>query len=85
MSIATLTAPDIIDQHVSSPDTNQTAQHLMVVIEDVTDRRKAEEKIFHTAHHDALTGLPAPIRSFLRPKKNTLSYLSSIRKMPDNH
>jgi hypothetical protein len=56
MSIATLTAPDIIDQHVSSPDTNQTAQHLMVVIEDVTDRRKAEEKIFHTAHHDALTG-----------------------------
>jgi hypothetical protein len=52
MSIATLTAPDIIDQHVSSPDTNQTAQHLMVVIEDVTDRRKAEEKIFHMAHHD---------------------------------
>ncbi|HRK23602.1 MAG TPA: EAL domain-containing protein [Beijerinckiaceae bacterium] len=26
--------------------------------EDITERRKAEEKIFHMAHHDALTGLP---------------------------
>jgi diguanylate cyclase (GGDEF)-like protein/PAS domain S-box-containing protein len=38
------------------------AQHLMAVIEDVTDRKQAEEQIFHIAHHDALTGLPNRIQ-----------------------
>jgi diguanylate cyclase (GGDEF)-like protein/PAS domain S-box-containing protein len=33
-------------------------QHLMAVIEDVTERKKVEAQIFHLAHHDALTGLP---------------------------
>ncbi len=37
---------------------DNSAQHLMVVIEDVTERKRAEEKIWHMAHHDALTGLP---------------------------
>jgi diguanylate cyclase (GGDEF)-like protein len=37
---------------------DNSAQHLMVVIEDVTERKKAEDKILHMAHHDALTGLP---------------------------
>jgi PAS domain S-box-containing protein len=31
---------------------------LIAVIEDVTDRRAAEKKIIHMAHHDALTDLP---------------------------
>ena len=31
---------------------------LIAVIEDVTDRREAEKKIIHMAHHDALTDLP---------------------------
>ena len=35
-----------------------TPGHLIAVIEDVTDRRKAEERIVHMALHDALTDLP---------------------------
>ena len=30
----------------------------VATFEDITERRKAEEKITHMAHHDALTGLP---------------------------
>jgi diguanylate cyclase (GGDEF)-like protein/PAS domain S-box-containing protein len=38
-------------------DDNGDARHLISVIEDVTDRRASDSKIFHMAHHDALTGL----------------------------
>ena len=31
--------------------------HLITVIDDVTDRRASDSKIFYMAHHDALTGL----------------------------
>ncbi|MGH6785161.1 MAG: diguanylate cyclase domain-containing protein, partial [Sphingomicrobium sp.] len=33
-------------------------QYLLAVIEDVTERKQAEERIAHMAHHDALTDLP---------------------------
>jgi predicted signal transduction protein with EAL and GGDEF domain len=33
-------------------------QYLLSVIEDVTERRRAAERIAHMAHHDALTDLP---------------------------
>ena len=33
-------------------------EHLISVLEDITDRRKSEEKMLHMARHDALTDLP---------------------------
>jgi diguanylate cyclase (GGDEF)-like protein/PAS domain S-box-containing protein len=33
-------------------------QYLLAVIDDVTERKQAEERIAHMAHHDALTDLP---------------------------
>jgi len=37
---------------------NDDPEHLIVVIDDITEKKKAEEKIAYMAHHDALTGLP---------------------------
>jgi diguanylate cyclase (GGDEF)-like protein/PAS domain S-box-containing protein len=33
-------------------------QHLLTIIEDITERKRAEERIIHLAHHDPLTDLP---------------------------
>ncbi|NJO32449.1 MAG: EAL domain-containing protein [Rhodospirillales bacterium] len=38
-------------------DANQP-QHLITVLEDITERRESEKKILHMAQHDALTDLP---------------------------
>jgi diguanylate cyclase (GGDEF)-like protein/PAS domain S-box-containing protein len=38
--------------------TDGTPKYLLGVIEDITERKKAEEQIVHLAHHDSLTGLP---------------------------
>jgi diguanylate cyclase (GGDEF)-like protein/PAS domain S-box-containing protein len=38
-------------------DTQGDQKYLVVVIDDVTDRRKSEQRIEFMAHHDALTGL----------------------------
>ena len=34
------------------------ARHVIFQIQDISDRKKAEELIHHAAFHDALTGLP---------------------------
>src|SRR5207253_4438313 len=36
---------------------NNQPEYLIVVIDDVTEKKKAEAKIAHLAHHDSLTGL----------------------------
>jgi len=38
-------------------DSHGDAKYLIVVIEDITERKKSEQRIAHMAHHDALTGL----------------------------
>jgi len=38
-------------------DAQGTPKHLIVVIEDVTERKKSEQRIAFMAHHDVLTGL----------------------------
>jgi diguanylate cyclase (GGDEF)-like protein/PAS domain S-box-containing protein len=37
---------------------NGEPEYVLTVSEDVTERKQAEERIAHLAHHDALTGLP---------------------------
>ncbi|NMT63871.1 diguanylate cyclase [Marinobacter orientalis] len=39
-------------------DEHQNTEATVCIIQDVTERALAEEKIWHNAHHDALTGLP---------------------------
>jgi diguanylate cyclase (GGDEF)-like protein/PAS domain S-box-containing protein len=39
-------------------DNDHNPEHLIAVIEDVTDRKRSEAQIAHMAHHDALTDLP---------------------------
>jgi diguanylate cyclase (GGDEF)-like protein/PAS domain S-box-containing protein len=59
----------------STPRTRETWMHRQVVavedgvvaiVRDITERKRAEERIFHMAHHDELTGLPN--RSLIRDR-----------------
>ncbi len=51
-------------------DSKGNARYLLGVIEDVTERRKSEERIAHLAHYDALTDLPN--RIFFREQLDQL-------------
>jgi len=58
-----ITTPNNISHLVTSRrltivDEAGEPQYLLNVIEDVTERTRAEERIAHMAHHDALTDLP---------------------------
>jgi diguanylate cyclase (GGDEF)-like protein/PAS domain S-box-containing protein len=48
----------ITSKRLTIPGDNGEPQYLLAVIEDVTDRKQAEERIAYMAHHDALTDLP---------------------------
>lgn len=48
----------VTSKRVAIRDDNGTAQYVLTVLEDVTEKRCSEARIFHMAHHDALTDLP---------------------------
>jgi diguanylate cyclase (GGDEF)-like protein/PAS domain S-box-containing protein len=48
----------ITSRRIGIHDQNGEAQYIINVVDDVTERRRADEKIAHLAHYDALTDLP---------------------------
>jgi diguanylate cyclase (GGDEF)-like protein/PAS domain S-box-containing protein len=48
----------VTGQKVAVRDEAGNPQHLLIVLEDVTERRQSEKHIWHLAHNDSLTGLP---------------------------
>ncbi len=48
----------ITSRRIGVQDQTGKTQYLINVVEDVTERRRADEKIAHLAHYDALTDLP---------------------------
>jgi diguanylate cyclase (GGDEF)-like protein/PAS domain S-box-containing protein len=45
-------------KNLSIPDETGEQRYLLSLSEDITERKEAEARIEHMAHHDALTGLP---------------------------
>jgi diguanylate cyclase (GGDEF)-like protein/PAS domain S-box-containing protein len=56
----------IFSRRLAIQDDQGQAQYILGVVEDVTERKNAEQRIAHLAHYDALTNLPN--RSLLREK-----------------
>src|SRR6202022_381653 len=48
----------ITSRRIGIPDQTGEARYIINVVDDVTERRRADEKIAHLAHYDALTDLP---------------------------
>jgi diguanylate cyclase (GGDEF)-like protein/PAS domain S-box-containing protein len=48
----------ITSKRIGIRDQAGQTSHIINVVDDVTERRRADEKIAHLAHYDALTGLP---------------------------
>ena len=48
----------ITSRRIGIRDQNGEPRYIINVVEDVTERRRADEKISHLAHYDALTDLP---------------------------
>ena len=61
-------------------DSDGAPQYLLAVIEDVTERRRANEQIAHLAHHDGLTGLPNRAL-FLQELEKALNRIDDDQKL----
>jgi len=48
----------ITSRRIHVPDQTGETRYIVNVVDDVTERRRADEKIAHLAHYDALTDLP---------------------------
>ena len=48
----------ITSKRIGIPDQTGETRYLINVVDDVTERRRADERIAHLAHYDALTDLP---------------------------
>jgi diguanylate cyclase (GGDEF)-like protein/PAS domain S-box-containing protein len=48
----------IATNRIVTRDNRGVPRHLVVVIDDITDRKRSEQRIAFMAHHDVLTGLP---------------------------
>jgi diguanylate cyclase (GGDEF)-like protein/PAS domain S-box-containing protein len=48
----------VTSKRIAIPGADGKPKYLLGVVEDVTDRRRAEERVAHLAHYDALTDLP---------------------------
>jgi diguanylate cyclase (GGDEF)-like protein/PAS domain S-box-containing protein len=48
----------ITSRRIGIPDQSGQTRYIINVVDDVTERRRADEKIAHLAHYDALTELP---------------------------
>jgi len=48
----------ITSRRIGIPDHAGQTRYIINIVDDVTDRRRADEKIAHLAHYDALTDLP---------------------------
>jgi PAS domain S-box-containing protein len=49
---------DVVSKRVPILGTNEQAEYLMMLLDDVTERKRNEAQIAHLAHHDPLTDLP---------------------------
>jgi len=58
LSMRTLKNRYLTSRRIGIRDKNGEPSYIINVVEDVTERRRADEKIAHMAHYDALTDLP---------------------------
>ncbi|HEY6119030.1 MAG TPA: EAL domain-containing protein [Pyrinomonadaceae bacterium] len=59
----------------------QTSRNFIFQIQDITDRKRAEERLVHDAFHDALTGLPNRVM-FMDHLKRSLGQAAGRKHLP---